>query len=436
MAVISAQRQRWRRAPVALLSAGTATALALLLGHVSTFLQLRKPASSSHGSFLGSAAPSWRRAGATLAATSERVQRWAADPEAATEKWRVGPADVYSGQAQKALYLLKENPELFEDSVEEELEKLNNEKDAARAQEAAANKDVKDQDALALRSRVKEVREQERLRIAYELIYLKTCNYFIKMEVPLIPTLKGGGDIKFGQRSVNLKGLTDIYSVDALALVRDHLFGILGMQGNPFGTTAVVQIALFQAGQVYAMSALFGYYVRRVDARFQLEKLAGSFGSFGDEASDDKGTAAFAEDKEAAESLKDYVTNFGPEELQQMTAIASVEAQMAMESQVTALFGDLRVLKETLLEAVGMVISNEEATEKLQKAIEEQKVESIRITTDDLRRLVLEAVAFGALLYDAEKQADAYYELTPASSRRMGALTGDDDMENGRMLPG
>merc|ERR1711957_652646 len=110
-----------------------------------------------------------------------------------------------------------------------------------------------------------------------------------------------------------------------------------------------------------------------------------------------------------------------------MTTIASVEAQMAMEAQVLALYGDLRVLKETLVQEVGMVRSNEEATQKLQKAIEENKVESIRITSDDLRRVVLESVAFGSLLYESEKSADNIYELRPSANRNMGSLLGGDD---------
>ncbi|CAK8998232.1 Uncharacterized protein SCF082_LOCUS5549, partial [Durusdinium trenchii] len=54
-------------------------------------------------------------------------------------------------------------------------------------------------------------------------------------------------------------------------------------------------------------------------------------------------------------------------------------------------------------------------------------VESLRLTSDDLRRLVLEAVAYGSLLNDSEKQFDSIYELTPASNRIMGVLTGDEE---------
>jgi hypothetical protein len=328
---------------------------------------------------------------------------------------------------------MKENPALFDSAVEEELEALAVQRDEEEDQKAKLKEEGIKEDTLVLRRRMDEVRESERTRVVTELLYLKVCRKFQQLEVPLIPIVKAGGDVKFGQ--VDLKGLTtDIYSKDALELVREHLFRIIGQQGSTsfMGGLAVVQIALFQAGQVYAMSALFGYYLRRVDARYQLEKLAGNFGAWGEEAPEEQKNP-FAEDKEGADSLKGYISSFGPEEVQRMTTIASVEAQMAMESQVNALFGDLRVLKEKLVNALGMVSSNEEATQKLEQAIQNNEVESLRITSDDLRRLVLEAVAYGALLNDSEKQVDSFYELTP-SSRSLGALTGDDEDE-GRYLP-
>eukprot|EP00440_Ansanella_granifera_P015807 gb/GFBE01017169.1/.p1 GENE.gb/GFBE01017169.1/~~gb/GFBE01017169.1/.p1 ORF type:complete len:430 (+),score=126.65 gb/GFBE01017169.1/:1-1290(+) len=345
--------------------------------------------------------------------------------------WKAGPADVYSGQAQKALYLMKENPMLFDDTVEEELEKLQVQKDAEQKAKTALEANAKE-DQLVLRRRIEEVKMNDRMRIVTELLYLKVCRKFQQLKVPLIPALKGGGDVKFG--NIDLKGLTtDIYSKDALELVRDHLFRIIGQQGNPsfMGGMGVVQIAMFQAGQVYAMSAMFGYYLRRVDARYQLEKLAGNFGAWGDKAPETTDDP-FSEDKGAADSLKGYISSFGPDEVQSMWAVTSVEAQMAMESQVTALFGDLRALKEKLVNALGMVSSPEEATVKLEQAIKKDEVESLRITSDDLRRLVLEAVAYGSLLNDQEKQVDSLYELTPASSRVMGVLSDD---EEGRMLP-
>jgi len=348
------------------------------------------------------------------------------------EKWKAGPAEVYTGLAQKSFYLMKENPLLFDMTVDEELEKLQVEREDEEKEKKGLEANAKE-DTLALRRRIEEVKMSDRIRAVTELLYLKVCRKFQQLQVPLIPQLQEGGDVRFG--NVDLKGLTtDIYSADALELVRDHLFRIIGQQGgNPSfaGGMGVVQIALFQAGQVYAMSAMFGYYLRRVDQRYQLEKLAGTFGAWGE--APEATSNPFSQDPGAADSLKAYISSFGPDEVQSMWAVTSAEAQMAMEMQVTALFGDLRALKEKLVNALGMVNSPEEATMKLEQAIKSKEVESLRITSDDLRRLVLEAVAFGSLLNDSEKQFDSIYELTPASSRVMGVLTGDD--EEGRMLP-
>lgn len=377
----------------------------------------------------------WPRSASARSAESRAVALHASS-EVLPEKWRAGPAEIYSGIGQKAMYLLKENPMLFDAALEEEFENLQTLKEQEENQKRALETTTKE-DTLALRKRMDEVRSAERMRVVTELLYLKVCRRFMQLQVPLIPPLKGGGDIKFG--NIDLKGLTtDIYSKDALELVRDHLFRIIGQQGSPsfMGGMAIVQIALFQAGQVYAMSAMFGYYLRRVDARFQLEKLAGNFGAWGDKTPVDVDAKnPYAQDKDAANSLKGYISSFGPGEVQRMWSITSVEAQMTMESQVTALFGDLRILKEKLVNALGAVSSPEEATKKLEQAIQKEEVESLRFTSDDLRRLVLEAVAYGALLNDSEKQVDSLYELTPASRRTLGVLTGEDEDEGGRMLP-
>lgn len=415
---------RRRLASRALLAASALLALTVLLAsHAWAFTGARRSADQLCGPS-GVAGAFCRRG---------LLARHATDPAALPDKWKAGPADVYSGQAQKAMYLMQENPVLFESTLEEELEALQQQKDEEERQKGALEENPKE-DTLALRRRMDEVRQNDRLRIVTELMYLKVCGKFKQLGVPLIPSLKAGGDFRFG--SIDISGLTDdIYSKDALDLVREHLYRIIGQQGSTafMGSMAIVQIALFQAGQVYAMSSLFGYYLRRVDARFQLEKLAGTFGAWGDEAPSEVASPFAEEDQSSQQSLKDYVSTFGPEELQRMTTVASAEAHMAMESQVFALFGDLRVLKEKLVNALGPVSSNEEVSQKLEQAVQNGEVESLRITSEDLRRLVLEAVAFGALLNDAETQVDSLYELSPSMSRPMGALTGDDD--EGRMLP-
>jgi len=87
-------------------------------------------------------------------------------------------------------------------------------------------------------------------------------------------------------------------------------------------------------------------------------------------------------------------------------------ARKAIELQVTALFGDLKVLRDKFVNALDMGTSREDRRLKLMQAIADNKVESIRISSQEFQRLVLEAVAFGSLLNDAKKQVNTIYELT------------------------
>merc|ERR1712078_642586 len=87
--------------------------------------------------------------------------------------------------------------------------------------------------------------------------------------------------------------------------------------------------------------------------------------------------------------MGDYVQSFGPEDAQQMTTVLSVEATGPLESP-------------------------HEAQDKMRELIATDQVETLRMTADDLKRMVLEAVSFGTLLNEAEKKIDGVYELTPA----------------------
>lgn len=363
----------------------------------------------------------------------------AVDSESAAEVWRAGPADVWSGPAQRVLLQLKHDPLLllFDATVREELMALQHQRQ--RDERRAAERGAAGADRLALRKRVGEVLEKERMRIAAELLYLMICGGFKHLQVPLISSLTAGGEVNFGKGGEQLRGLTELYSLDALMLVRDHLFLVIGDQVTD---PAAVHISLFQAGQVYAMSSLFGYYLRSADARYQLEKLVGSLGACLRHDADKTSTSEtsrgvhrrpaprwmeprWAEGEAiATQSLKEYLAGFGPEAMQRITTAASAEAQVTTEVQVSALFGDLRVLKRRILEVVGEVSSREEAQKKLRLAIEQGRVKSISITGDDLRRVILEAVAFGALLYDSEREVGSVYELTPGNERHADTLAG------------
>mmetsp|Transcript_34738 Transcript_34738/g.92756 ORF Transcript_34738/g.92756 Transcript_34738/m.92756 type:complete len:410 (-) Transcript_34738:118-1347(-) len=346
-----------------------------------------------------------------------RHARQARQAESAPMLWQMGPVEIRTGRGQKALYLLKDDPLLFDASLQGELETLAHEVETQAIQQASLQEPT-EADTLALRRRMSEVRAKERVQVITELLYLQVCSRFRSLRVPLISTVKDGGNVRFG--AVDLKSLTsDVYSGHSLEIVRDHLLRIIG-QSEAMSDSAILAMPLFQAGQVYLLSLSFGYYLRRAEARFQLDKLAG--GVWDESADEFSGTT----------SLKEYISAFGPQDVQSLWSVSSLEAQMAMKEQISSLFGDLAALKVKLMTALGEVNTPEEAATKLETLITNKEVEYIRITTHDLRRLVLEAVAFGSLLNDAERQFDSVYELTPAVAKPPF----DEDMSEGRMLSG
>lgn len=84
----------------------------------------------------------------------------------------------------------------------------------------------------------------------------------------------------------NLLALTEgIHTREALELVREHLLGVMGPAASTKFSSELIKMSKFQMAQVYAASVMFGYFLRRVDKRFQLEKALGML--VGPEAQDD-----------------------------------------------------------------------------------------------------------------------------------------------------
>eukprot|EP00747_Dinoflagellata_sp_TGD_P197867 gnl/TRDRNA2_/TRDRNA2_69790_c0_seq1.p1 gnl/TRDRNA2_/TRDRNA2_69790_c0~~gnl/TRDRNA2_/TRDRNA2_69790_c0_seq1.p1 ORF type:complete len:486 (+),score=102.32 gnl/TRDRNA2_/TRDRNA2_69790_c0_seq1:66-1460(+) len=332
------------------------------------------------------------------------------------ESWTSGPAKIQSGQGRIAYNMLKDNSRLFDAQVEAQLEALRKqiEEDEKKQQELQKTENkAADESSRILRQRMEEVLQRElqneRALVAMDLIYLKVCSKLKHLQIPMIPTMKEGGDVKFDD--IDLKGLTSrLYTKEALELVNERtgaealerLFKTLS--GQAAIVPDVLHISLFEAAGIYARSAVFGYSLRNFDRRFQLEKMARNFGAPGG----------------PMKSLLEYMSSFGVETVQDVTSIPSMESRNAMELHVAALFGDHGVLKEQFVNALDSAASQEELEVKLAEAISANKVHSIRITNEDMTRMILEAVAFGTLLNDAEKQVDAIYQLTTTDTQPAG----------------
>ncbi|KAI5084586.1 hypothetical protein GOP47_0000755 [Adiantum capillus-veneris] len=180
----------------------------------------------------------------------------------------------------------------------------------------------------------------------------------------------------------------------------------------------------FHMGQVYATSALYGYFLRRVDEKFQMEKILSPSAPESDRRKRQASDAKFQDDKRdtfatemlatlsailgfgnlenleqdvgfsssgrSKNLLRNYLLSFEADTLYRCATVRSIESACIIERHTAALFGepDSFDVSEVTGREVAMMLS-----------------------LAGLRRLVLEAVAFGSFLWDAETLVDSHYTI-------------------------
>lgn len=290
-----------------------------------------------------------------------------------------------------------------------------------------------------IRRRIKEVKAEERRKAVEEVIYALIVQKFVEAEVTLVAKIPALSDNDTRQVEISPaqeRELEAVHSGEALEMVREHLTVVLGGRGTSsfLDQHTIAHISKLRVGQVYAASIMYGYFLRRVDQRFQLEKnmkgLLGSGEMLDAEASfqisDDDRPIESASDNLAAEAaaaianlaaseaaakekmsnsgsqfppgmkssrLRSYVMSFDPETLQTCATMRAKESLNVIEKHAEALFGKPEILIEP--DGTFKVVSDD----------------TIRVSFSGLRRLVLEAVAFGTFLWDVETSVDTQYTL-------------------------
>merc|ERR1719218_486345 len=232
-----------------------------------------------------------------------------------------------------------------------------------------------------------------------------------------------------------------------------------------------------QAAHMYAASIMFGYFLRRADKRFSLDRAAGTlpmnpsesaaalealFNSASamdsmDEADAGANARGFAAEEFAFDAggtgsgsgseastgaganttLKQYIQSFDQQTLAETARIVSLEGVVLAERQTGALFGsveDLARQMQTALEDGGEPITTpDQLMERVQDVVGGGKVKTVTLPVATQRRVVLEAVAFGSFLRDVESYVDGYDGrlLTPAPARAAppGMIGGGGDGE-------
>jgi len=314
---------------------------------------------------------------------------------------------------------LVENPLLFEDSLDSELEALSYEPDKEVGKDTQPELGKEDLDAAAsLRKRIDEVRASERGRALSDILYLMVCDGFRRVGYPLSRPLQAGGRADLGVPAKEETLTSKLHSNEVLEAVEEHM-----AQSMPGGMAAasssvlqqMVQLPFFNIGQAYALTVQYGYVLKRAESRLQLER-------------------SLQPDRAGSKPLGSYIKAIGPGIFQD--AMLSVEAHIASKMQVDAVFGDLQVLRGHLVNALAKRKPSRSGTSAaVQDAVNSGEVAAIYILVADVRRLLLEAAAFGAFLWQAEDKALELSTPTLTKQSRLSDFGVQADSDGNPVLP-
>ncbi|MBA0585897.1 UV-B-induced protein At3g17800, chloroplastic [Gossypium raimondii] len=349
------------------------------------------------------------------------VVKASSSPDSAEPNAQIAPLRMESPIGQFLSQILISHPHLVPAAVEQQLEQLQTDRDTDEKKEepSASGTD------LVLYRRIAEVKANERKRALEEILYALVVQKFMDANISLVPAITSSADPsgRVDTWPSQEDKLEQIHSAEAHEMIQNHVALILG---NRLGeSTSVAQISKLRVGQVYAASVMYGYFLRRVDQRFQLERTMKVLPSASDDdkssieqtVGDDTRPSGLGDSYQAASShpevsswsggissggfgsgikpsrLRTYVMSFDGETLQRYASIRSKEAVGIIEKHTEALFGR----PEIAITPQGTVDSSND--------------ELIKISFGGLKRLVLEAVTFGSFLWDVESFVDSRYHF-------------------------
>ncbi|CAN6885981.1 unnamed protein product [Brassica oleracea] len=326
----------------------------------------------------------------------------------------IAPLQLESPAGQFLSQILVTHPHLVPAAVEQQLEQLQTDRDSEGQNKDASSAPGTD---IVLYRRIAELKENERRRTLEEILYALVVQKFMEANVSLVPSITPSSSDPSGRVDTwptKVEKLEKLHSSEMYEMIHNHLALILGPRMGDLASVA--QISKLRVGQVYAASVMYGYFLKRVDQRFQLEKsmkiLPGGLddsktsveqpenvtfkavSSHPEVGSFAGGVSAKGFGSEIKPSrLRTYVMSFDSETLQRYATIRSREGVGIIEKHTEALFGK----PEIVITPEGTVDSS--------------KDEQIKISFGGMKRLVLEAVTFGSFLWDVESHVDARYHF-------------------------
>lgn len=318
------------------------------------------------------------------------------------------PLELRTPEGKFLCGILKNHPHIFPVAASEQLEELATERDnaLARLEHSAGSSES------CLHGRIAGMKEVECQAAIEEVMYLLVVHNFYEIKVPMIPNLsKCTNDGRLEIWSSKIGELESIHGPEIVEMVREHLSNILRWKGSESeGKWCILKIKRLQLGRVYAASVMYGYFLKSVSLRHHLELSLPSMHLPAprlqkQERRENLVSLRCVSDNTAASSsssmspsnpkggttasqLRGYMLSFDSKALQLCAKLRSREAANLIEKHTRALFG----CPET-----DNVDDNEE--------------EVIAVSASSLKRLVLEAVAFGSFLWEVEKYVDSVYSL-------------------------
>lgn len=334
--------------------------------------------------------------------------------------FKIAPLELESPVGQFLTQILASHPHLLPAAVEQQLEQLQTDLESENQKEepSATGTD------LVLYRRIAEVKANERKKTLEEILYALVVQKFVDANVSLIPSITPDATGRADSWPTEEEKLERLHSPEACDMIQNHLAIILGHRLGD--ATSVAQISKLRVGQVYAASVMYGYFLKRVDQRFQLEKSMKLLPDGADTEgtniqqtvtddvrppiSDRTSPQTLSHPEVSSWSaggvstggfgygiktsrLRSYVMSLDSETLQRYATMRSKESVTIIEKHTEALFGRPEI-----------VITP-------QGTIDSSKDELIKISFGGLKRLVLEAVTFGSFLWDVESYVDSRYHF-------------------------
>ncbi|KAH9621471.1 hypothetical protein KSS87_020512 [Heliosperma pusillum] len=288
--------------------------------------------------------------------------------------------------------VLQNDPKLFYDAVSSELHQLSDDRDDAftRFKLSLGSPEA------SLHRRIAELKEAECQVAIEDALYMIISYRFSEIRVSLVPSLSR---CLYNGRLEILPSkdweLESIHSPEILELVREHLSVVLGWKpGSSVSVNwSTTQVRRQHLSHMYVGSVLFGYFLMSASLRLRLEhnlplNLRDACGShtikhFGFDELVTSGRTSMSQvsnrmrNKDA--TLRCYVTGLDTETRNVCSKLKSQEGVELIAKHCEALFGNGEDLILTSLSS--------------------------------MKRLVLEAVAFGCFLWDAEQFISPIYKL-------------------------